>query len=261
MAFQASPGLQSALNKQSASLMPSSVIGGGPQATEMFGVPGVSFDLAAQLKARQANQANLFNILGLGPQSPIRQSGGLLNQTFFSSILGNTLPDVVGGVAGNLSPLLPGAPGAPSSPGVPDSPGAPGAPSGGAPGSLFDQLLQARGQMGQSILGDIERFGESHRARISGDFETAANNAAADLERRGLGSSNLNPLTSSFVEQGKQQSLLGLEDALLGQQIGAKTQIGEGLFGSVENELQRQLSRQGMGLDFVGGLLNSALNF
>lgn len=219
--------------------------------TSLFGVEGVSADLAAQVKARQANQAHLLSILGLGTNSPITQSGGLLNQTLFSSILGNTLPSVVGGVTGALPPNL-GGPGTPTG-------GPLGGGGGGGGGSLFDQLLQARGQVGQSVLGDIEQFGESHRARIGSDFETAANNAMADLERRGLGSSNLNPASASFVEQGKQQSLLGLEDALLGQKIGAKTQIGEGIFGSVENELQRQLGRQGMGLDFVGGLLNSAL--
>lgn len=234
------------LGPQSYNFGQDNTLGGGPQTATMFGVGGVAPDLAAQIKARQANQAMLLDVIGLSPRGQIAQSGGLLQQPFFNSILGNTLPDVVGGVTGNIN--LPGG-----------LPGGGGGTGGG--GSLFDQLLQARGQFGEEIMGRIGEFGESHRARIGRDFETAAANAAANLERRGLGSSSLAPVTASAVEEGRQQSLLGLEDALLGREIGALSNIGEGLFSSVENELQRGLSRQGMALDLVGGVLNSALSF
>jgi hypothetical protein len=191
----------------------------------------------------------MLEILGLGPRSTVRQGGGLLEQPFFSSVIGNTLPDVVGGITGAVN-----------IPGMGDIGGGEGG-GGGGDGSLFQQLLSSRGALGEDILGDIEQFGESHRQRIGQEFDVSAANAMANLERRGLGASNLAPATTSAVEGARQQSMLGLEDVLLGKQIGAKQQIGEGIFGDVGAELQRQFGRQQQMLPFLQGILGSALSF
>jgi len=210
-------------------------------------VSGVTADLAAQLGQRNRSRNLMLEILGLGPQSTIRQGGGLLEQPFFSSVIGNTLPDVVGGITGAVN--IPGIGGGGDEGG------------GGGEGPLFQQLLQSRGALGEDILGDIEQFGESHRQRIGQEFDVSAANAMANLERRGLGASNLAPATTSAVESARQQSLLGLEDVLLGKQIGAKQQIGEGIFGDVGAELQRQFGRQQQLLPFLQGILGPALSF
>lgn len=213
-------------------------------------------DLAEeQFRQSDARRQQMLNLLGLTPQTV--GEGGLLGGTFFQSILGNTLPDVVGGITGALPGGTPGL----SQPGFADSPSAPGTP--GSPangGSLFDQLLGARGQLGEDILGDIAQFGDSARARINEDFQNLGNTALARLEDRGFAGSSLLPATMLGVEEGRQEAVGALEDQLLSQRIGAKQQIGEGLFGDVGAELDRGVQRQQIGASLLNALLGSALS-
>lgn len=191
----------------------------------------------------------MLKLLGL---NQLGGSGGLLGQPFFGSVLGNTLPDVVGGVAGQL----PGV-------GVSGSGGGSGGGfgiSGGGSGSLFDQLLAGRGQLGQSILGDIDQFGDSQRNQIEQDASNRMGSRLAHLEARGLGGSNIATGEMARTDRERDTALLGLEDQLLGQKIGAKQQIGEGLFGDVGQELDRGVQRSGQAFNLLGNLFSNALN-
>jgi hypothetical protein len=51
-----------------------------------------------------------------------------------------------------------------------------------------------------------------------------------------------------------------LEDRLIGQRVGALQQIGEGLFGDVGDELNRQVQTRGQTMDFLSSLLGDTLN-
>ena len=223
-----------------------------------------------QFAAQQRNRQQLLDLIGFTPETV--GPGGLLGNELFQSTFNNTLGGVVGDVTGNIPGLgSPGfaesAPGGESlggglgQPGFADAPGAPGTPGGGgAPTSLFDSLLQARGQFGSSIMDQINQFGQSQRSRINQDFQNVGNSALANLESRGLGGSSLALPAQLAVEGGRQQELLGLEDSLIGQRVDALQGIGEGLFGDIDAELNRQLASRGQGLDFVSGVLGNALN-
>jgi hypothetical protein len=193
-----------------------------------------------------ARRQQMLNLLGLTPQ--LEQAGGLLGTNFFSSILGGTPADLVGGVTGAAagSGLFSG----------PLFGGGGGDLSGGGGGDLFSQLLGARRAEGADIMGQLDGFGESQRRRIDEDFGALGGTQQARMEARGLGASSLAPAASTAVERGRQQARLDLEDSLTAQRVGTQMQLGEGLFGDVGAELQRGLGRQQIGAGLAGQLIN-----
>lgn len=215
-----------------------------------------TLDFAKQKFAtQQGNRQQLFRLLGLTPRTV--GEGGLLGNTFFQSVLGNTLPDVVGGVTGAIPGV--GQPGSPSSPGFRDSPTSPGLP-GGQPGGLFGQQIAGRGQLGQQIQNLLSGFGESERNRIEQAQTDFQNTALARLESRGLGGSNLATNVMEQAQQFGSEQLGALEDRLTGQRVGALQQFGEGLFGDVGQELDRRTTTRGQTMSLLSNLLGSALS-
>ncbi len=213
-----------------------------------------------QFEQQQLNRRQILELLGLLPQtqgfgagSPVG-STGLLGTPLVGSVLQNTLPDVVGGVTG----AIPGLGGALGQPGFPDAPGGGG---GGAPASsLFGQLLQGRGALGSQILEQLAGFGGSERARIQREQELLQNNSLAQLAAHGLAGSNIATGEIERASRFGAEQRGALEDRLISQRVGALQQIGEGLFGDVGSELDRQVTSRGQQLDFLSSLLGDTLN-
>lgn len=204
-----------------------------------------------QFKQQDARRQQLYDLLGLSSLG----SGGLLGQNFFQSILGGTPSSLVGGVANAAAPLTSGITGPPR----PSSPGFPDAPGGGGGGDLFNQIIGGRQALGQDILGDLAGYGNSQRASIGRQAGNLRGSALANLESRGLGGSNLAGAEMERAARFEQAGLGDLEDKLISQRVGAKQQIGEGIFGSAEQELQRRLAQRGQGFDLLGSIFGSAL--
>lgn len=205
-----------------------------------------------QFRQQDARRQQLYDMLGL---SSLQGSGGLLGQNFFQSILGGTPSSLVGGVANAAAPLTSGITGTPR----PSSPGFPDAPGGGGGGDLFSQIIGGRQALGQDILGDLAGYGGSQRASIGRQAGNLRGSAIANLESRGLGGSNLAGAEMERAARFEQTGLADLEDKLISQRVGAKQQIGEGIFGSAEQELQRRLAQRGQGFDLLGSIFGSAL--
>lgn len=215
--------------------------------------PQQQIDLEREkFKQADARRQQTLNLLGLTPET--LGPGGLLGGTFFQSILGNTLPGVVGGVTGAIPGLGGGGGGGLSQPGFPDVPG------GGGRGSLFDQQIAGRGEFGQAILNRLGGFGEGERMRIGREQQNLQNTALAHLEARGYGGTNL---ATGEIERaarfgGEQRAQL--EDRLIGQEVNALQSIGEGIFGDVGSELDRGVERQRTAASLMNALLGSALS-
>lgn len=101
-------------------------------------------------------------------------------------------------------------------------------------------------------MADIEQFGDSHRQRITRDFDNSRNSAAANLEARGLGSSSLAPTTQASVDEAYQQTLLGLEDAILGKRIDTRSGGEDQIAGSYDSELNRRAGLTGSLINLLG---------
>ena len=224
---------------------------------ELFGPSDLDRQLGEQARQFNQNDARRQQMLNLifGETKAFEQGGGFLGTDFFSSILGNTLPGVVGGVSGALGPILGGG-GSTTQPG---GGGIPGIPGGGS-GSLFDQLLAGRGALGGEIMNQLSGFGQSQREAIRRQASNLEGSELAGLEARGLGSSSLAGGARQRAAEFERRGLGELEDQLIGQRVGALQGIGEGLFGDVGDELNRQLTSRGQGLDLVSSLFGSALN-
>lgn len=157
---------------------------------------------AGQQRMQQSQQ--LFNLL-FG-------SGG--GTGFFQDVFTPAFQGLTGAAEGAIGNI--GSGGQFGQPGGPDVPlgSVPGVPT---PGGNIGNFLLGREQQ---ALGLAQQFGESQRSRINRDFDASVGSAMARLEAGGLGSSSLTPAALSQQEEARQQSLLGLEDALLGQQLG-----------------------------------------
>lgn len=169
-----------------------------------------------QQRGQVESQAALLRLLGLDASvktgmngSFLNTRGSLVDTPIFQQLLGKSGPGGGGGGIGG----------------------------GGEGGDLFNQQLA-----------DIDSFGASQRSRIQSDAKNSIGTALARMSDRGLGSSNLDAAAQSQVDQVTQQSLLGLEDARLGQRIGA---IGSEL----DRRQQSRLQLQGQGMNLVGSLL------
>jgi hypothetical protein len=123
-------------------------------------------------------------------------------------------------------------------------------PGGPVPGLPIPGGAQGAFALGreQQALGLAQQFGDSQRQRISRDFDASVGSAMGRLEAGGLGSSNLTPGTLSQHEEARQQSLLGLEDALLGQQLGI---IG----GTTDQVLNAGQNQQQLAAGLIGSIL------
>lgn len=225
--------------------------------------PQQQIDLERQkFQQADARRQQTLELLGLTPQT--LGEGGLLGGTFFQSILGNTLPNVVGGVTGAI-PGLGGSSGGgggiggPSQPGFADSPSAPGVPGGGG-GSLFDQQIAGRGQIGQQIMGLLSGFGEGEQMRIDREQQNLQNSALAHLEARGLGGTNIATGEMARASRIGGEQRAQLNDRLIGQQVNALGSIGEGIFSDVGQELNRGVERQKTAASLMNALLGSALS-
>lgn len=192
-----------------------------------------------QFDAAQANKQQMLSLLGLTPQT--LGPGGLLGTSFFGSILGQPVGNVAGDISGGLF-------------------GGGGASMGGQPGNLFGQLIGSRRAEGADILSDLAGFGDSRRAAINRDFGNLRGTTDAQLESRGLGGTDLVGAAQARVERERQAALGSLEDQLIGQRVGTRMQLGEGLFGNVGDELNRQTERQRIGAQLVGSLLGNVMN-
>lgn len=206
-----------------------------------------------QWEQQQLNRDQVFKLLGLVPETV--GPGGLLGSNFFSSIFGNSLPGVVGGVSGALGPVLGGVTG-----GGVGGGGGQAQDVGAGGGGLFGELLAGRGQLGGEIMNLLSQFGGSERERIANQASNLRGSALAGLEARGLGSSSLAGTARKQAEQFESSQRGQLEDRLIQQRVGALQGIGEGLFGSIEGELQRQLAGRGQALDLISSVFGSALN-
>lgn len=99
-------------------------------------------------------------------------------------------------------------------------------------GDLFDTARDfMQGSKGER-MDLLENFGESQRNRLARDLEDSRGTVGAHLEARGLGSSNLVGEAQSSVDEGYQQAMLGLEDALLGNKLETISGADDAIFGS-----------------------------
>lgn len=132
--------------------------------------------------------------------------------------------------APNLPPLGGTAPPL-STPGFLDSPTAPGIPGAGVG---VDQGLGGREanigagfqQLQQTLLGQLQGFGEAERSRIDREFEAAGNTAQARLAARGLGGSTLSANLAQGTERNRQEAIGQLNDRLTAQRLGIIGNIG-----------------------------------
>ena len=87
----------------------------------------------------------------------------------------------------------------------------------------LDKFLRAavgeslRGQ--DTLLNELQGFGEGARAGIEQDFTTSFNNLLGSAELRGLGGSSLVPTAGLGLEREKQRTLGDLNDTLLGRRL------------------------------------------
>lgn len=103
--------------------------------------------------------------------------------------------------------------------------GSPGGGAGGTSGGLGSGALfgGAPAQLYKENMADIMNSGQGETNRINQKFGSLANSAAANLEARGLGSSNLTGAARIGAEREKQNALLDLGDRQAQQRIGART--------------------------------------
>jgi hypothetical protein len=120
----------------------------------------------------------------------------------------------------------------------------------GGEGSLGTTLARYNATRGAETEALVDQFGESHRAKLNRDFDASRQSSLARLEAAGLGSSSLQPATESAAQEAKQQSLLGLEDLLLGQRIGAKQ-------GTTQSVTDAALAERTQILSLLGPLLGA----
>lgn len=104
--------------------------------------------------------------------------------------------------------------------------------------------------LGAELGGLFANYGAGQREQINKRFDTQQNNAMGSLAKRGFSGSSLASATGSAVTRDRSLALGDLEDQLLGQQIGAKQNVAQGLAGAQMGaaDLNQQLIRSLLGL-------------
>jgi len=105
-----------------------------------------------------------------------------------------------------------------STPGFPEGPGAGGVPQPSQPGG-YDALSS-------QLLGLTSQMGDSRRQQINQAFDNRLDSSLARLSDRGFGNSLQTDVISRENEQARQMELTGLEDSLLGNQVGVLSNVG-----------------------------------
>lgn len=186
--------------------------GGAPGSYAGFVTSG---DMGAQLEHQRRQQQMMLQLLGIDFDKKGRATNNIYDTEMWNTAVdfGNRAFDTVDGL----------------NPGI-------GTPQYG--GTFGDQMRRAEAhQASQREM--VANFGDSHRAQMNRDFQASANSAMASLEARGMGSSSLNPVTASAMEEARQQSLLGLEDMLLGNRLN----VDQASFDAINQNLSEQLGR------------------
>lgn len=95
-------------------------------------------------------------------------------------------------------------------------------------------------------LGDqAAQLGNSQRTKITQSFNDNLAKMLGQLQQRGLGSSNLRANLAQGNERRKQESLMGLEDMLLGQRLGIQQNVGLQGLGTSASERNQLANLQG----------------
>ena len=128
---------------------------------------------------------------------------------------------------------------------------------GSSPSQGFTDLLSEQRSARDGLLSDVTNFGDSQRASLNRTFDTAQNNAVANLESRGLGASNLVGSATAQVAAERGQAGLELEDQLLGRRLDLTQGLNQGIFGTQEGQLDRDNQRQLQGISTIGQLSSS----
>lgn len=130
---------------------------------------------------------------------------------------------------------------------------------GGSSGTTsgFSDMINEQKDVTNQLLSNLEGYGDSQRARINQGFDTASNNAMANLERRGLGASNLFGATQAQVEGERGMAIGDLEDQLLGRRTDLQAGRSSELSGYRNAEMDRNLQRRQAGVGLVGNLGSS----
>jgi len=177
-----------------------------------------------------------FGNFGLGPQPMksgflLRETPRILDRQYREDMLG-AYGDVLGGLGmGGLS----------------------GSASGSASGGGGD--TSGYGALSDSLLGELQGAGDSQREKINRSFDTSLDSSLARLSDRGWGNSSLVESTEGASQRNRQSSLSELEDNLLQQRVGVKSQIGlAGLNAQQQNQRYNQQYQQQIIGNLFGGL-------
>jgi len=98
--------------------------------------------------------------------------------------------------------------------------------------------------------GLVNQMGVAQRTQIGRDWDNATGSALGRLEARGLGSSNLGTSTIAATQEGRQQSLLNLEEGLLGAKLNVENSTNASITGAFQKELERQQQNKQLKLGY-----------
>lgn len=96
----------------------------------------------------------------------------------------------------------------------------------------------------------VGQMGTAQRTQINRDWDNTTGSALGRLEARGLGSSNLGTSTLAATQEGRQQSLLNLEEGLLGAKLGVERDTNANITGAFQKELERQQQNKQLKLGY-----------